>query len=154
MEAVHDQDRIGWGSAFEGRWASKWTDIQLSYYQWKGRRQSGKRWLVAVIKRLWDISWDLWNHRKNVRLAEEEAQAKNKARADIQAQFLAGTRDLLHGEFHLLTSRSLRDRLHDPLFRQQSWLRRIRGCRRRGALLRTQRTKARSHSLMQRWLRS
>jgi hypothetical protein len=28
--------------------------------------QSGKRWLAQLILKLWDIAWDLWEHRNNI----------------------------------------------------------------------------------------
>lgn len=31
-----------------------------------GSKWSGKRWVVAVIKKMWDISWDLWEHKNHV----------------------------------------------------------------------------------------
>lgn len=151
-EAVQEQDSIGWEAAIEGRWANSWRELQLGYYQWKGRRNSGRRWLIAVIKRLWTIAWDLWDHRNKVRLEEEAATAKRRVQENISAQFLAGFRDLLPSEHKLLTSRPLRSRLADPLFRQQSWLRRIRACRKRGQELRFQRDRNRSRILLRQWL--
>lgn len=151
-EAVQQQDSIGWEAAIEGRWSTKWLDIQKSYYQWKGRRNSGRRWLIAIIKRLWTTAWDLWDHRNRVRLEEELAVAKRRVQEAISAQYLAGFRDLLPSEHKLLLSRPLRLRLSDPLFRQQSWLRRIRACRKRGEALRFQRARDRSRLLLRNWL--
>jgi hypothetical protein len=31
-----------------------------------GSRRSGLRWLTALIQKLWDIAWDMWDNRNRV----------------------------------------------------------------------------------------
>jgi hypothetical protein len=31
-----------------------------------GERKTGKRWISSLIKKLWEIAWDLWEHRNGV----------------------------------------------------------------------------------------
>jgi hypothetical protein len=151
-EAVREQDSIGWESAMEGRWSQHWINIQNAYFKWKGHRNSGRRWLIAIIKRLWTISWDMWDHRNRVRLAEEQAAARNRAREAITAQFFAGIQDLLLQDRHLILRHSITELHRAPLFRQMAWIRRIKGCRRIGESLRTQGHQTRSRNLLLQWL--
>jgi hypothetical protein len=45
-----------------------WKDVQHQYYEWLQRRNTGKAWLQALIKKVWEVSWDMWeDHRKEVR---------------------------------------------------------------------------------------
>jgi hypothetical protein len=39
---------------------------QQAYYTLIKSRRIGKRWVVALIKKMWDIAWDLWEHRNGI----------------------------------------------------------------------------------------
>ena len=43
-----------------------WARAQDSYFKWLGMKRTGTRWVVSLIKKLWDISWDLWDDRNKV----------------------------------------------------------------------------------------
>ena len=43
----------------------KWVRIQQQYLQLKGSINYGKRWDVALIKKLWDVAWDQWDDRNS-----------------------------------------------------------------------------------------
>jgi hypothetical protein len=57
------QEDIGWQHFFEGRQATRWRELQHEYLQNTQSRRSSKRWSTAIIKKLWDIAWDLWEKR-------------------------------------------------------------------------------------------
>ena len=61
---IYETGAIGWKSLLEGRTALGWSEVQQRYLQWIGSRRSGLRWLTTVIQKLWDIAWDMWDHRK------------------------------------------------------------------------------------------
>lgn len=44
--------------------AKKWSLIQQNYYTLLRSRRTGKRWTIALIRKLWDIALDLWEDRK------------------------------------------------------------------------------------------
>jgi hypothetical protein len=73
---VHSQAGIGWRSFFEGWLAKEWTRAQQAYYSLIKSRRSGKRWTVELIKKLWDIAWDFWEHRNGV-LQEQQNLVSN-----------------------------------------------------------------------------
>ena len=37
--------------------------VQDVYFKWLGMKRTGMRWVVALIKKLWDVSWDQWENR-------------------------------------------------------------------------------------------
>ncbi len=49
-----------------GRLSTKWMDAQQKYLESIGKRTTGKWWTVAIISKLWDIAWDMWQHRNHV----------------------------------------------------------------------------------------
>jgi hypothetical protein len=57
------QDSIGWANFFEGCIAQEWEAIQEAYFHWCRSRKTGCRWTASLIQKLWDLSWDLWEHR-------------------------------------------------------------------------------------------
>jgi hypothetical protein len=59
------QTAIGW-NLLEGWLSASWADIQQEYLSSIRSRRSGRRWLIALIKKLWDVSWDLWDHRNGI----------------------------------------------------------------------------------------
>jgi hypothetical protein len=91
QEALHLQDDISWDNFFKGRVITDWEAIQVAYYSWCNSSKSGRRWTIALIQKLWDIAWDLWEHR--ISIIHDEANAMilhNMAEVDekIQTQFL------------------------------------------------------------------
>jgi hypothetical protein len=75
--AFTKQSQAGWKHFFEGRPCYQWAQIQSTYFRDALQSyQSGKRWLIELIKKMWNIAWDLWEHRNGI-LHDGEAQAHN-----------------------------------------------------------------------------
>jgi hypothetical protein len=60
------QMNIGWRRFFEGWIAHDWMVAQQAYYSSIKSHRSGKRWTISLITKLWDITWDLWEHRNGI----------------------------------------------------------------------------------------
>jgi hypothetical protein len=60
------QNTIGWRWFFEGWISHEWTKAQQAYYTSIKSLRTGIRWAIALIKKLWDIAWDLWEHRNGI----------------------------------------------------------------------------------------
>jgi hypothetical protein len=65
--AILEQDDIGWYNFLMGRPSVRWRDVQHRYYEWPQRRNTDNAWLQALIKKVWEVSWDMWDHRNEVR---------------------------------------------------------------------------------------
>ena len=63
-DIVTAQDLLGWRAFLEGCILQAWAAKQQEYYDWLERKNTGRRWVTTLIKRLWQISWDMWEHRK------------------------------------------------------------------------------------------
>ncbi len=65
-ELLKHQAALGWRRFFEGWISREWTKAQQAYYQSTKSLRTGRRWTIALIKKLGDIAWDLWEHRNGV----------------------------------------------------------------------------------------
>jgi hypothetical protein len=65
-DAVTEQDAIGWYNFLLGRLSKKWSDTQARYLESIQSRSSGRRWTIAILEKVWDISWDMWEHRNGI----------------------------------------------------------------------------------------
>jgi hypothetical protein len=73
--AAETQDKSGWKHFFEGRPNFHWVKLQSRYFSVELKsQQSGKRWMTELIKKLWGVAWDLWEHRNGI-LHQKETQA-------------------------------------------------------------------------------
>jgi hypothetical protein len=77
--AFHTQSQAGWKHFFEGRPSRQWAQIQTTYFRDSLRsQQTGKRWLIELIKKMWNIAWDLWEQRNGM-VHDKETQVQNEA---------------------------------------------------------------------------
>jgi hypothetical protein len=60
------QSELGEQALLEGRLSFEWEACQQVYLTFIKSRRTGKRWVVQLIKRLWDIAWDLWERRNGI----------------------------------------------------------------------------------------
>ena len=89
--AFDNQDGIGWQALLEGAPAKGWSDAQQRYYDALGRRNTGERWLTAIIQKLWDVAWDLWDHRNNVLHKKDDGVLRQQLQTDIREQVNLGS---------------------------------------------------------------
>ena len=94
QQAFGNQDGIGWQAFLEGAPAKGWSDAQQRYYDALGRRNTGERWLTAIIQKSWDVAWDLWDHRNNVVHKKDDGVLRQQLQHDIRAQVNLGSSTL------------------------------------------------------------
>jgi hypothetical protein len=100
---IETQDQLGWRCLLEGVPAKGWAEIQEAYFGRKGSRRSGKRWLVAVLKKLSDIAWDQWEHRNGISHDKEIGTRTIEREREIREQFTIGSRTVMKEDQHFLT---------------------------------------------------
>jgi hypothetical protein len=83
------QEDIGARQFFEGWIHAEWEHKQKAYYTSINSRHSSKRWTIALITKLWEIAWDLWefwntvyHQQQNISLQEDTV------RLDVQVREL------------------------------------------------------------------
>jgi hypothetical protein len=88
---LHDTNRqqndLGWRHFHDGFLVSGWAAIQQAYYDFLGKRHTGRRWASQLIRRLWTTSWDLWRHRmKIINTPDNVSRINHTALVDQQIQ--------------------------------------------------------------------
>ncbi len=83
-DIVKKQDQLGWRAFLEGAVLHDWSAKQQEYYEWLQRKNTGKRWITTLIKKLWEISWNLWEHR-NAELHNPESPAALREHARLDS---------------------------------------------------------------------
>jgi hypothetical protein len=125
FEAVYSQDAIGWLVSFLlGRLSRTWSDVQARYLESIHRRTTGRRWTIAVLEKLWDVSWDMWEHRNGIAHDPSHprciAQLTAKQR-EVHGIFEAGCHNLLPRDQRLFTKGV--DKLTDgSLIEMEQWI--------------------------------
>jgi hypothetical protein len=64
QELLQEQYRIGRRRFLEGRLLKLWAIKQQQYYDARRSCRTGRRWATALIQKLWDTAWDLWEHQE------------------------------------------------------------------------------------------
>jgi hypothetical protein len=60
---VVNQDAVGWHAFLEGSLLHAWAAKQQEYYNWIKHRNTVRCWITTLIKKLWKISWNMWEQR-------------------------------------------------------------------------------------------
>jgi hypothetical protein len=80
-ELLRSQANIGWNRFFEGWLAKEWLVLQQAYYTSIRSHRSGKCRTVALITKLWNIAWDMWEHRNGILHNKDNAATEREKRA-------------------------------------------------------------------------
>jgi hypothetical protein len=65
-QLIQKQDTLGWQQFFEGWIPVCWEEAQQLYYSLIQSHCTGRRWIISLIKKLWNVAWDLWEHRNGI----------------------------------------------------------------------------------------
>jgi len=66
QELLQDQQKVGWRRFFEGWLVCSWAEKQQRYYTLLRSGKTGRRWAGAIVVKLWNIAWDMWEHRNGI----------------------------------------------------------------------------------------
>jgi hypothetical protein len=69
-----------WKEEYLQEWASK----QQEYFDWLQHRNTDKQWITQLIKKLWEISWNMWKQR-NGKLKNPASPASLQEHARLDA---------------------------------------------------------------------
>ena len=65
-DLIQEQSNIGWQNFFEGWIPSGWEEAQHAFYTLIRSHRTGRRWTICLIKKLWNVAWDMWEHRNGI----------------------------------------------------------------------------------------
>ena len=127
---VQAQTVVGWRNFLYGQLSPRWQQAHAQLLPSENNHKS-KRWTIQIIKKLWNVAWDLWEHRNGIRHDPlhpwkiAEAQSLKEA---IRLEFRIGTATLLAQDRHRLYE-GPQYILHQPIETQQQWIRSIHAAR-------------------------
>ena len=127
-ETFNQQRQQGTVNVMFGWWANGWADTQHAYLLSLSRRTTGKRWLSRIIKKQWEVSWDLWKHRMKIASTSDSfslALAHDRINLEIQTtydQYSASDYPPLRRWFR----QPVQSLLLQPLSFKQDWLTMVR----------------------------
>jgi len=110
-----------------------WCQEQDEFWKWIKSRKLSKRWALEVIKKLWEVSWDLWTHQNmELHLSAEARELILKADVNwrVEEAFLGGSRGLPRDAVHLL-QRPKEQVMRWQLTTKQQWLDSVAAAQRR-----------------------
>ena len=64
-EVFNKQNNIGCLQALTWLLAQEWAETHNAYLKYLGAKVTGWIWVSSLIRKLWDIAWDIWNYRNH-----------------------------------------------------------------------------------------
>ena len=133
VQVIAKQSEVGWQAFVEGCPVQGWQDIQQQYFIFIKSRKTGRRWLSSVIRKLWQVAWDMWEHRNSILHDREVGQAAEERAARLREEFEEGCL-LLDKDAQLLFRPGLKRILRYREGQQKAWLARIEVARQRAVV--------------------
>jgi len=66
LALIQAQSDVGWDKFCEGWVVPQWTELQHRFYTILRSQRTGRRWTIAILQKLWNIAWDMWEHRNGI----------------------------------------------------------------------------------------
>ena len=130
-EALREQDLMGWDAFLEGSISQAWRQAQEYYLAFTKSPRTSKRWTSALIQKVFEVTWDQWEHRNGILHDDDNKFDKaTELRVDtaIRNQFRVGTGSLPRAD-HGLFRAGVQRILARTLKRKQGWLHFVRTAR-------------------------
>ena len=131
--AIRNQNEVGWQAFIEGCPTKGWQESQQQYYEFLRSRKTGLRWLSALIRKLWQVAWDMWEHRNGILHDKEKGQAALEREDKIREEFEEGW-DELDRDAKLMFRPGLQRVLQFKAGPQKAWIARVETARKRAAV--------------------
>jgi len=107
-QALVDQNNIGWSNFMLGRVSRRFSEAQELYYRFLKNRKTGKRWTIALITKLQEVAWDMWQHRNHILHNEphpsHHGTELEEANSQIAQEVAQGDMTLLRQDQFLLSA--------------------------------------------------
>ena len=64
-ESFNKNKYIVWLQALTGILTNVWAETHNAYLKYIGAKVTGQRWVSSLIRKLWEVAWDMWNYRNH-----------------------------------------------------------------------------------------
>jgi hypothetical protein len=121
------QDIIGWNYVVEGWISIEWRQRQAHYFTANNKRNSVRRWVSALILKIWEIAWDLWEHRNGI----EHEHRHEELHAQLDFQITQEIANYTLGEYppmdHMFGDLEVEKLKSSTSGYKKAWLRNVKG---------------------------
>ena len=128
-----EQEKLGWDRMLDGWLTRGWRDHQEKIWKHAKSRKSSLRWTAALIQKLWDVSWDMWDHRNKELFAGTPIQQQithSLVDDQIKELYAGGAQQLPRDALKFLRQ-PVETILQYPLASKQIWLDAVRTAQQR-----------------------
>jgi hypothetical protein len=109
----------------EGGLAFDWQFAQQRYFKSLRSKKSKRRWVLALIRKLWTVAWDQWEHRNSFLHERNSTKQHTLLTQDtdrlISRQFTMRVEGLPSNN-HFLFQEPMKKLLKAPLYVRKQWL--------------------------------
>jgi hypothetical protein len=85
--AITHQSKLGWRNLLEGIPSKQWQETQRVYFSRIGSARSPKRWTIAMIQKLWEVAWNMWEHCNGILHDKEQSIILQHLNTNIREEF-------------------------------------------------------------------
>jgi hypothetical protein len=101
QELQDAQDDIGSDKSMFENISVLWQEIQAQYFLEIGKQNSGLRWTSVLIQKIWQVTWDQWEHMNMILHNSENLVTQAEAgviTSRVQMELETGIQGLLQGD--------------------------------------------------------
>jgi len=124
MTGAQEQTILGWELMMEGVISKQWRETQASYWKTYKSRKSSKRWTTALIQKLLQIAWDMWQHQNHAFHQSELNKStilESNANTHLRAIYDLGSGSVPIAA-RILWKRTKKELIALPLAYKQQWI--------------------------------
>jgi hypothetical protein len=82
-----DQSLLGWRNMLEGFPSTSWQITQKIYFERIGSARSPKRWTITLVQKMWEVAWNMWEHRNGILHDKEQSIILHSINDTIREEF-------------------------------------------------------------------
>lgn len=124
-----EQEASGWYAFMHGFPVKGWGFLQQRHIEENALKSDGRRWLLALLRKLQDVAWDQWTFRNGLLHDKESGEAAMDRRNQITNAFEIGRNGVLAKDRRALFKFNLEQVLTLNQAQQHMWLTRWKSAR-------------------------
>jgi hypothetical protein len=155
LNAIAEQQVLGWTAFVFGMLSPKWAQAQAVYLEFANRKCSGYQWAASLIRKIWEIAWHQWEHRNLIQHGKDLSvppEVKTRTREQAQALFDHGSDTVLPVD-NFLFGGNVSNLLHKSHHDICTWINQVKAAQAR-AYRRSLEIETPEAALLRRWLRT
>jgi hypothetical protein len=125
---MQHQHKIGWDGVMDGCIGLCWKDQQESYIQQESITQNSNKWSELVVRKLWMIAWEMWQHRNQRENKDDSQRELETLLQEVKKENEIGTHNIRELNI-LFSNREIAKVLEGTQGYARTWLRNIKARR-------------------------